>query len=55
MDLPEVTTHTPKWFEHRMIAIGNIIARLSDEEKEDLEKEVKRISEEGYDEEDRRR
>ena len=55
LGVPEATTTTPGWFGTRMKAMGNIIARMSPEEKATLEQERERISWEGHLEELRRK
>jgi hypothetical protein len=55
LGVPEATTATPGWFGARMRAMGNIIQRMSEEEKVVLEKERDRISGEGHPEETRRK
>ena len=55
LGVPEATTTTPGWFRARMTAMGNIIARMSSEEKAALEKERERISREGHPEPLRRK
>lgn len=48
-------TNTPNWFNNRMVAIGNIIGRMTDAELAQLDKEVARIGNEGYSEEEKRK
>jgi hypothetical protein len=55
LGVPEATAMTPGWFGARMRAMGNIIQRMSAEEKAVLEKERDRISREGHPEEIRRK
>lgn len=46
---------TPGWFNQRMPAMGNILARMTTLEKQQLEKDRERLQLEGYKEEDKRR
>jgi hypothetical protein len=39
LGVPEATSNTPGWFEVRMKALGNMLARMTPEEKEELVKE----------------
>jgi hypothetical protein len=55
MGLDQVTTMTPLWFSHRLSAIRNIIERMSDAEKEQLQAEVEEINSKGYPEEVKRK
>jgi hypothetical protein len=49
------TTNTPGWFSERMPAMGNILARMTMSEKEELDREGERLQREGNTEEDKRR
>jgi len=51
LGLESVDTNTAGWFEKRMEAIKNIRARMSEEEKQELEREQIRLSTEGFSEE----
>jgi hypothetical protein len=53
--LEEANTSTPEWFKSRMKALGNILGRMTDEEKSQLDEEVSKIANAGYPEEQRRR
>lgn len=53
LGLPSASQATPKWFQTRMKAIGNILRRMSDEEKQALDDEVREIAENGYPEPER--
>jgi len=55
LGVPEANTKTPGWFGVRMKAMGNIIERMSPEERAELEKERERISQEGHLEDVRRK
>ena len=46
---------TPGWFNHRIPAIGNILAQMTMADREELEKECERFELEGYNKEDKRR
>lgn len=51
LGLELVDTNTAGWFEKHMEAIKNIRARMSEEEKQELEREQIRLSTEGFSEE----
>jgi hypothetical protein len=55
LGVPEASTGTKGWFDVRMKAIGNLIARMSPAEKEELMKERDRIAQEGHPEEIKRK
>jgi hypothetical protein len=55
LGVSEATTNTPGWFGVRTKALGNIIQRMSLEEKGALEKDRNRLCREGHPEERRRR
>lgn len=55
LGVAEATTKTPGWFGLRMKALGNILERMTPEEKAALDIERERISQEGHPEEIRRR
>ena len=40
MSLDSANTNTPKWFEHRMRALKNVIDAMSEEERKTLEEEA---------------
>jgi len=48
-------TTTQNWFEKRMVAIGNILESMTEEEKAELDEEGAKIAQRGYSEEQRRR
>ncbi|KIM34658.1 hypothetical protein M413DRAFT_33125, partial [Hebeloma cylindrosporum] len=55
LGLEAADTHSPGWFNKRMLAIRNIMDTMSTEEKAALEKERMRIAREGNPEEEKRR
>ena len=55
LGVSQATTNTPGWFGVRTTACGNIIQRMSPEEKAALEKDRDRICREGHPEEQKRR
>lgn len=54
LGLESVDTNTAGWFEKRMEAIKNIRARMTEEEKQQLEKDQIRLSTGGFTEEVKR-
>ena len=48
-------TTTPNWFHKRMVAIGNILERMTEEEQAELDEQGAKIAQRGYSEEQRRR
>lgn len=55
LNVSKATTKTDGWFGARMTAMGNIIQRMSPEEKAALEKERERLAQEGYQEDIKRK
>ena len=55
LGLQSADTSTPGWFSKRLPAIKNVIEKMTEEEKLKLDEEVKRISKEGYPEEQKRK
>ena len=48
LGIPSVNANTPGWFHKHMQALKNILSTMSDEEAEELEREQKRITAQGY-------
>lgn len=55
LGVSEASTANKGWFDVRMRAMGNIIARMSPAEKEELVKERDKIAREGHPEEIKRK
>lgn len=55
LNVESADANTPNWFAHRMVAIGNLIERMTSAELAELDKEVTRIGNEGYSEAEKRR
>lgn len=54
LGVESANTRTTGWFETRMVAVHNIIARMTAEENAELDEEVARMSKEGHSEEHKR-
>ncbi|KAF8958980.1 hypothetical protein BDZ97DRAFT_1923291 [Flammula alnicola] len=54
LGVEEATTTTTGWFQERLPAIANILARMSPTEKAEFEAEVAKMAKEGYPEETKR-
>ena len=54
LGMEQADTNTPNWFSHRMVAMKNIIERMSSGELAELDKEVAAIAAEGYSEAEKR-
>lgn len=48
MGIESASEDTPKWFSKRMVAIGNVIASMTPDEREALDKEVQRMAKAGF-------
>ena len=55
LGIQSATASTPGWFNQRMPALGNVLARMTTAEREELEKECQRLELEGNKEEDKRK
>ena len=55
LNVPSATEDTAGWFPKRMVAIGNVIADMTAEERSVLDSEVDRITAAGFPEEERMR
>lgn len=48
-------SHTPDWFSHRMVAMKNIISRMTSAELANLDNEVAQLAQKGYSQADQRK
>ena len=55
LGIESADTTTPKWFNKRMEALGNILESMTEEEKAELDEEGARITREGYSDEQKRK
>jgi len=55
LGIQSANASTPGWFNQRMPALGNILARMTTAEREELEKDRQRLELEGNKEEDKRK
>jgi len=55
LGIESANASTPGWFNQRMPALGNILARMTTAERGELEKECERLELEGNKEEDKRK
>lgn len=53
LELPLADSHTPNWFAYRMVAMKNIIQRMTPAKLAELDREVAQLAREGYSEEDK--
>ena len=55
LGIQSANASTPGWFNQRMPALGNILARMTMSEREELEKDRQRLELEGNKEEEKRK